>query len=506
MGIGRRRANPGSGEEEAPRRRYPAWLTILALTSCGFVMALQNTLPVPLLTDLTGILGVTVTDVSSLLTIMVLTGALATPVMGKLADMYGKRRLLLIGLAIGLLGDVIALFSDSYPPILVSRGLAGVTVAIIPIAISVMRDEVPRERLGISIGLMSVTLGAGAALALPLGGLLAGAFDWHSIFVLSGAVAAGALLLTAIVVRESPVRTGGRFDLLGSLLLTVSLAALLLGMSKIVEWGWLGLPTIACAVVALATGLLWLLAETRASQPVVDIGVSLSRPVLLTNVATLLIGVAMFFNFITTSQQVQLPAALGGFGLDAFQAGLVMLPSGLVILVAAPIGGILMQRFGGRFALILGGAVIAASYAFRAVFDQSIPEIIIGSVLVQAGVAVMFGATPAIVMEHVPITETASANGVNALVRSIGNALASAVAAAVFGAIAVSDGVASYPSELAIDIAFVVGAAAALLGTLAAIGIPRGSAEADAGLTPTGDEGAPATAAPRPLDPEAEAA
>lgn len=436
-------------------------------------MALQLSLPVPLISNFTEIFGITVTESSSLLTVMILIGAIATPIMGKLADMYGKRLMILVGLGVGLLGDVMAVFSDSYLPVLISRGLAGVTVAVIPIGISLLREVVPPEKLGVSIGLMSVTLGAGSAVALPLGGLLSSAFGWQSIFVFSGVFALLSLIVIAVVVRESLSKTGGRFDYLGSLLLVVALGALLLMISMIGTWGLLSAETIIATIVAIVAGGFWVLVESRAPQPVVDLPLSFYRPILLTNLATLLMGIAMFFNMITTSQQAQRPVAAGGFGLDAFQAGMVMLPSGLAIVVAAPIGGMLMQRLGGRFALVLGGVIMSLAYVFRAVWDTSILEIIIGSVLVQIGVAIMFGATPSIIMGHAPLTETASANGVNALVRAIGNAVASAAAATIFGAIFITSGGASYPSELALDITFIIGSTTAALGVVCALGVPK---------------------------------
>jgi predicted MFS family arabinose efflux permease len=455
----------------AVQRQFPSWLILLALTSPGVVMALQLSLPVPLISNFTGILSISVTESSSILTIMILVGAIVTPIMGKLADMYGKRLMILIGLGVSLSGDIVAVFSETYHLIFVSRGLAGFAVAVIPIAISLMRELIPKERLGVSIGFMSVTLGAGSALALPLGGLLSSTFGWSSIFGFSGVFAALAFLLAIVVLRESPIRSGGQFDLLGSALLVIALGALMLTVSMVGTWGIVGPMTITMASISAGAGALWVYAETRAANPVVDLPLSFRRPILLTNLATLLMGVAMFFNMITTTQQAQRPVELDGFGLDAFQAGLVMLPSGLAIIVAAPLGGMLMQRYGGRFALLLGGIVMALSYLLRVVFDNTIPEVIIGSVLVQAGVAIMFGATPALIMDHSPLSETASANGINALVRSIGNALASAIAATLFGAISVSAGAGSYPSELGVDIAFIIGSITAALGVVCALGI-----------------------------------
>lgn len=453
------------------RRSRPAWLVMVALVSSGLLVGFQSNLLVPLMAVFPGELGISVTDASNLFTFFLLAGALATPILSKLADMHGKRLMLLISLAVALSGELVAVFSSAYLPLVISRLLAGLGLAAIPVAISVMRDELPPHRLGFSIGLMSLTLGIGSGVALPISGMLAEAFGWPSVFMLAAAIAAASLLLTVFAISESPIRVGGRFDLLGSILLTIALGALLLGISKVNEWGLFGAATLTAASIALVAGVLWAVVERRASQPVVDLVTSLRRPVLLTNIATLLFGISMALNFITATQELQAPEETGGFGLDALTAGFIMLPAGLAMVPAALLGGWIMQRRSARGALIIGGVLMAVAYAARVFIDSSVIGIVIGTVLVQAGVGIMFGSTAAMIMEHVPMTETASANGVNALVRAIGNSMGAAATAAVFGIFSVTAGGTNWPDETALAIVFWVGAITALVGVLLGLGV-----------------------------------
>lgn len=459
----------------------PVWLVTVALVMAGLLVGFQSNLLIPLMAVLPDELGISVADASNLFTFYLLAGALATPVLSKLADMHGKRLLLVVTLGVALGGEVVAVFSDAYLTLVISRLLAGVGMASVPIAISVMRDELPATRLSFSVGLMSLTLGLGSGVALPLSGMMTGAFGWSSVFVLSAAIAALALLLVLLVVRESPVRLGGRFDVIGSILLTVALGSLLFGVSKINEWGLLGGETLTAAGIVLVAGALWVLVELHAGQPVVDIVSSLRRPVLLTNIATLLFGVSMALNFVTATQELQAPEEAGGFGLDALAAGFVMFPAGLAMVPAALLGGWVMQRLSPRTALVIGGLIMTAAYASRVFIDGSITGIIVGTVLVQVGVGLMFGSTAAMIMQHVPVTETASANGVNALVRAIGNSAGAAITAAIFGMISVTVGSTSWPDGPAMAIMFWLGAGTALLGVIAGLGVRAPHSEAQAG-------------------------
>ncbi|WLQ07839.1 MFS transporter [Arthrobacter oryzae] len=454
---------------------------VLALS--GTVVALMQTLVVPLLPDFPGILGVTADDASWLVTATLLSSAVATPIVSRSADMYGKRKMMVICLAIMVTGSVVAAVGGSFLWLIIGRALQGFSSALIPVGISIMRDELPKEKMGSAVALMSATLGIGSALGLPLAGVLYESLGWESIFWVSAA--AGALLLAAVVlvVPESKVRTPGRFDYLGAVILSGALAALLLAISKGGSWGWGSEPVLLLFLAAAVLLAAWLPYELKVSQPMVDLRTSGRRPVLLTNLASLLVGFAMFANMLLTTQQLQLPASTGyGFQLSVITAGLCMVPSGLAMVVFAPVSGGIIRRFGGKSALIAGAAVMVVGYVGRVFFWDSIASVIIGSTVVSIGTAIAYAAMPTLIMGAVPITETASANGLNSLVRSIGTSTSSAAVAAVLTSVTITVGSARLPSFEAFKDVFWMAALASAASMVAAVFIPRAAAAAKAAL------------------------
>jgi len=345
------------------------------------------------------------------------------------------------------IGSVLAAAVDMYLTVIVGRALQGFAAALIPIGISIMRDELPKEKVGSAVALMSATLGIGAALGLPLSGLIFENLGWQAIFWISAAI--GVLLIVGVLslVSESTVRTRGRFDYFGALLLSIALTALLLGISKGASWGWTSQLTIGLFLITIAVLAIWVPYELKVGQPLVDLRTSVRRPVLLTNIASILAGFAMFANLLLTTQQLQLPESTGyGFGLPVITAGLAMVPSGLAMVVFAPVSGRLINRYGGRITLLTGAAVMGIAYIGRVYYSNTVLAVIIGSTVVSIGTAIAYAAMPTLIMASVPITETASANGLNALLRAVGTSTSSAAVAAVLGSVTMQVGQVTLPS------------------------------------------------------------
>jgi MFS family permease len=455
----------------ARRPSASAITAVLALS--GTLVALMQTLVVPLLPDFPGILGVSADDASWLVTSTLLASAVATPIVSRSADMYGKRKMMVVCLAIMVAGSVLAAVGGSFVWLIIGRTLQGFATALIPVGISIMRDELPKEKMGSAVALMSATLGIGSALGLPLAGVLYQSLGWASIFWVSAAAGTLLLVAVALVVPESKVRTPGRFDYAGALVLSGALAALLLAISKGGSWGWGSEPVLLLFLTAAILLAAWVPYELKVSQPMVDLRTSARRPVLMTNVASLLIGFSMFANMLLTTQQLQLPASTGyGFELSVIAAGLCMVPSGLAMVMFAPISGRIIRVFGGKTALMTGAAVMIAGYVGRVFFYDSIASVIIGSTVVSVGTAIAYASMPTLIMGAVPITETASANGLNSLVRSIGTSTSSAAVAAVLTSVTMVIGAKSLPAFDAFKDVFWMAALAAAASMLAAVFIP----------------------------------
>lgn len=455
-----------------PRRSNALMTAVLCL--CGTLVSLQQTLVVPLLPDLRRILGVDAADAYWLVTITLLTAAIATPIVSRLADMVGKKRMMIVALSVMVSGSLLAAVGGTFVAVLVGRGLQGFASSLIAVGIGIMRDELPREKVPAATALMSATLGMGSAMGLPLAGVIYPHLGWHAVFWTSAGAGIALLVAVVLVVPSSDVRTPGRFDVLGAVLLSVTLAALLLGISKGGAWGWgsgrtLGSFTLAAVVLAI-----WIPYQLRVTDPMVNLRTSVRRPVLLTNIASMIVGFAMFANMLSTTQQLQMPQATGyGFGLSVFVAGLCMVPSGLAMVVFAPVSARITTRFDARVTLITGSLVLVGAYIVRFSFNDSIPMIIVGSMVVSVGTAVAYAAIPILIMQSVPISETAASNGLNALVRSIGTSTSSAVVTALLTALTMEVAGVRLPTLDAFRTVFAVACAAALVAAVVAWFVPR---------------------------------
>ncbi len=467
---------PRSHAPESRRRPSPSAITaVLALS--GTLVALMQTLVVPLLPDFPGILGVTADDASWLVTATLLSSAVATPIVSRSADMYGKRKMMVVCLAIMVAGSVLAAVGGAFVWLVIGRALQGFASALIPVGISIMRDELPKEKMGSAVALMSATLGIGSALGLPLAGVLYESLGWASIFWVSAAArdtaapcrGAGGSGIEGPHARELRLCRRARAVGGASFPAPGDLQGRLLGLG--IRAGPAPVPHSGHSVGRLGPY------ELKVSQPMVDLRTSGRRPVLMTNLASLLIGFAMFANMLLTTQQLQLPTSTGyGFGLEVITAGLCMLPSGIAMVVFAPVSGRIIRVFGGKPALIAGAIVMIVGYVGRVFFYDSIAWVIVGSTVVSVGTAIAYAAMPTLIMGVVPITETASANGLNSLVRSIGTSTSSAAVAAVFTSITMTVGTTRSLSFDAFKDVFWLAALASAASMLAAVFIPRAAA------------------------------
>ncbi|MHA7126758.1 MFS transporter [Janibacter indicus] len=428
-----------------PSRRAGGGVVIAVLALCGTIVSLQQTMVLPLVPELPDLIGTTAGNASWMVTATLVAGAVATPVISRMADMYGKRRMILVTLAIVALGALVGAFAPSLPFLILARALQGMGMALVPVGIATMRDELDPEQVPLAVALMSATLAIGAGVGLPLGGYLAQVFDWHVVLWLPGVLALLMIVLVLLTVSESSVRTSGAFDVRGAILLSLALVLLLLAVSKGSDWGWLDVRTLGCFATGLVLVGLFVPLELRIPNPLVDIRTASQPVVVAANTISVFMGFAMFVNMLVSTQLLQTPKETGyGLGLDALHAGLWMAPSAAAFGLLAPISGWVTRRFGPELAIGAGGAIMAISYLARIPFSHSIGLVVLGTITVTVGTALAYSALPTLIMRSVPVTETAAANGLNTLLRSVGTSTASAVTAAVLAATVTAAGYPTY--------------------------------------------------------------
>ncbi|MFE0672073.1 MFS transporter [Streptomyces sp. NPDC058867] len=484
-------AQPAPAGGSAPPRTN---VVVAVLALAGIVVSLMQTLVIPIVPELPKLLDAPASDTAWAVTATLLAAAVATPVVGRLGDMLGKRRMLLVSAALLVVGSLVCALSDSLVPMVVGRVLQGLASGVIPLGISIMRDELPAEKLASATALMSASLGIGGALGLPAAALIADNFDWHVLFWVSAALGAAATVLVLLFVPESQVRGGGRFDLVGGLGMAAGLVCLLLGISKGADWGWTSGTTLGLFTAAVVILLAWGRWELRVEQPLVDLRTTARRQVLVTNLASIAVGFAMFAMSLVLPQLLQLPEQTGyGLGRSMLVAGLVMAPSGLVMMATAPVSAAVSKAKGPKVTLMIGALIVAAGYVLNILLMSEVWHFVLVSCVIGAGIGFTYGSMPALIMGAVPASETAAANSLNTLMRSIGTSSASAIAGVVLAQMTTDFGGYALPSENGFKVVLAVGAGAALLAFVVASFIPRQRPAAPA--APAGGAPAPDRAA-----------
>lgn len=480
-------------------RASPGAITAV-LSAGGIVVSLMQTLVVPIIPALPGLLDASSTSTAWVVTATLLAAAVITPISGRLGDMYGKRRALMISLLLLVVGSVVCAASNSLGPMVIGRFLQGCSTGAIPLGISMLRDEIPPDRVGTSVSLMGATLGVGGAVGLPLSAAVTQYADWHVLFWLSGGLGAVCLLLVALLVPESPVRTPGRFDVVGAVGLAAGLGCLMLAIIQGSAWGAGATLGLLAAAALILIG--WSCFELRARRPLVDLRVSARRPVLFTNLASVLVGFSMYSMSLTFPQLLQSSPSTGyGFGQSMLAAGLAMAPAGLVMMALSPVSARISSRRGPRAALMVGLLVIAAGYCFGLLLMDEVWQIVLSSLITGAGVGIAYSTMPALIMASVPATESAAATGLNALMRSIGTSASSAVMSVVLAGLTMRVGTAEVPTEQAFKLTFVLAIVAALGGIGLAALVPRNPAQRDGAQRDGAQRDGPGAAVPETTAP-----
>jgi EmrB/QacA subfamily drug resistance transporter len=446
--------------------------SLLILSVAALAFALAQTTLIPALGVLAEELHTDASGVAWTLTAYLLAAAVCTPIFGRLGDMFGKRRLLVISLSVFAAGSVVAALADTLGMLVAGRVLQGAGGGIFPLCFAIIRDEFPRERVSSSIGLISATFGIGGGAGLILGGVLVDNASYHWIFWLGAAMAVVAAVLTQILIPESPNRSPGRIDIRGAAVLALGLTMPLLAIARANHWGWASAQTLILLAAGLIVLAFWVWLQKRTVQPLADVELLARPPVLMTNIATLLVGFGMFGSFILIPQLAESPTSTGyGFGLDATGAGLLMLPGALVMLVAGPFSGVLVRRFGAKMPLATGAFVSAAALAAMGLDHGSQGAMIAWNVILSIGIGLAFAAMPNLIFDAVPQSETGEATGFNTLVRSVGASLGSQISAAILTGSVIAG--TALPSDAGYTTAFLVSAGIATVAALVSLAIPR---------------------------------
>ncbi|WP_433199631.1 MFS transporter [Dactylosporangium sp. CS-047395] len=463
------------------RSSYRLTFGVLAASTAAFSM-LQS-LVSPVLPVMQRDLHTSAGTVTWVLTAWLLAASVATPLMGRIGDMIGKERTLLVALAAIAVGCLLAALAPNVAVLIVARVIQGLGGALFPLSFGIIRDEFPPARVISAVGAMSAVIALGGGLGIVLAGPVVAALNWRWLFWIPLGVVVVTGLLAWRFVPPSPTRTRGKVNWLAAVLLSAWLVALLLPLSKGNAWGWSSPLTIALLAAAVLLAAAWVATEMRSGNPLIDMRMMRLPAVWTTNIVALLFGAGMFGVYAFLPQFMQIPSATGyGFGASVGEAGLLMVPMLATMAVAGMLSGPMASWFGSRAQVIVGSLLAtAASAAFA--FAHTHPwQVATAAAVFGAGIGLAYASMTSLIVHSVPMAQTGAASGMNANIRTIGASIGTAIVSSIVTSDLRADGL---PTESAYTSAFIALGVAAALSVLVALLIPRHRTEAPASETRT---------------------
>ncbi|MFP5452117.1 MAG: MFS transporter [Thermoleophilia bacterium] len=474
--------------EQRPLRGRPG-LILLALTMCTGSFALMQAVVVPALSQMSTDLDTSPGWLGWTVSIYLLTASVATPLLGKLGDQFGKDRMLVVTMSIFVVGALASIFAWNIWSLIVFRALQGVGGAAYPLSFSIMRDELPPRNVGVAMGLVSSTLGVGGGLGLVMSGLIVDQLSWRWLMAAGLMFGAIALTLTLAFVPRSARHGTTKLDIPGAVLLSSGLILVLLALTQGNAWGWTAPATLGLGLGGLAVLVAWVAVELRSPAPMVDMSMMTRRPVLFTNLAALFCGFMMYaiFTVLPTFSQAGsgLPPDVAelvtyGFAASVTVSALYMLPGAIVMVPLGPLGGVIGRSIGYRMALVIGLALSAAGCFLLAIFNSAPWNVVLFYALGAGGVAIAFGAMPKLITDAVDISETGIATGMNTVVRTLGSVIGAQASITLVAAHTIPG--TSIPAEDGFTMSLWLGGLAAVIAIGFALGLPTAARRARVGV------------------------
>ena len=450
------------------RRRYRSTFTVLTVAVAAF--ALLQSLVIPVLGELQRELDTDQATITWVLTAYLLSASICTPLIGRLGDVVGKKRMLVLTLIALSVGSLMAALSPTVGWLIVARVVQGAGGGVLPLSFGIIRDEFPREKMNSGLSILASLAAAGFGVGIVVAGPIVDLLGYHWLFWLPMIATGLAAVAALTLVPESPVRTPGRIPLLPALLLSAWLAALLLGLSQGNTWGWTSARVLGLFAAAIVLAALWIVVETRVPVPLIDMQMMRARGVWTANVVAAFVGFGLYASLGFLPQLLQTPPAAGyGFGASITESGHILLPSAAASFLMGFTTAPLIRTFGARLVVVTGCLATAAAFASIALWHSETWQLYAATTVQGVGSGLVFSSLAGVVIASVSPAQTGVASGMNANIRTIGGAIGSAVMA---GMVTAHTGAAGLPLERGYVIGFLVLAGGMVVAAAAASVMP----------------------------------
>jgi MFS family permease len=478
-----------------------AW-KVLAILSCIATMVMYaETMLIPAIPTLIKDFHISYGLSSWLLTAYLISGAVMTPIAGKLSDIYGRKKMLLIIMAIYAGGVISGGFAVNVYTLIITRAIQGFGMAMFPIAFSMVRDQFPREKVSIAQGVITSMFATGAVIGLSIGGIIIQNFGWRMTFFTIIPISLALLFIIRKFIHinddynydidnnkldedntlarpkkdldlKKEKKSTSRIDVKGSILLAITITSFLLaltllqstpinnnsninnGLSIFYSIFEDVLPFVVLGVVSL---ILFIYVEKRTESPLMDLKIFIKPQILIPSTIIMIVGLSMFMVFQTIPILVQTPKPIG-FGENAIDTGRVQLPFAIVLLLFGPTSGIIISKLGSLKPIIFGSSLTTLGFIIILLFHSSELLISTGLGILSAGLSLAAVGAMNVIILSSPRESSGVTIGMSSMLRIVGSSIGPALAAMYMqtnpSAINVKGVVESLPSSFSFDLIF----------------------------------------------------
>jgi MFS family permease len=489
----------GSGRNETFDGAYALRVILILAGLVTLVLYVEGMLT-PSLPTIAREFSISSGQASLILSSYIITGVALSPVVGKLGDIYGKKKLL--GIVIVLYAACVSVtgFSPSYSFMVAARAFQGIGLTIFPLGMSLVREEFPREMVPRAQGFLSAMFGAGFAISLPIGAWVSNTYGWRTTYHSAIPFVVLLAILVFLYVRESKYRRPNtKVDYVGAAVLGTSLALIVLALSEGATWGWLATPTLGLFVVGAALLIPLVIYEQgyqrSGSEAILNFRLLRERNVMVTNVVGGVSGFGMYLALLSMTYLFQTPSVAGGFGQSILGAGISLVPLAIGMLIFAALAGIFVTRVGTRPMTVIGAAITCVAFLL-AIPVQPLWSLLVVEFVVGAGIGILNSGMINLLVLTVDPRDMGLATSMSAVFRNVGSSLGAPLSGSLLASFTVSALGFNFPSHLAFEwsfalaaIAFVFAGGFVILGreVLGRHAVPRSEGAAPAITTPLSD-------------------
>lgn len=408
-----------------------AWKTLVILSSIATMVMYAETMLIPAIPDLIKDFSISYSMSSWILTTYLIAGAVMTPIVGKLGDMYGKKKMLLVIMIIYTTGVSLGGFTTNIYSMLTVRALQGVGISMFPIAFGIIRDQLPVNKLAIGQGLITSMFAAGSVMGLLFGGNIIHNFGWQFTFFFTIPAAIALVIIIMRLVPESPIHVepGKKpsLDVVGAVILAIAIISFLLSLT-LVESDIRSPQLLVTVTVGVSALILFVIIEKKAVSPIINFNLLSNRNLLAANIMIMVVGMSMFMVFQTIPILVRNPLPFG-FGGDSLDAAHTQLPFALVLLIFGPTSGLIVSRLGILKPVLLGNVITTLGFFSLYFFHSNALYVSANLAVLSVGLSLTSVGATNIILLLTPKQFSGTSMGMSTLIRIIGSSVGPALAA-----------------------------------------------------------------------------